>query len=50
MSCRFAQTGGRPAFLPTGNSGSGIAHCAAVKSPRPTQRSFRKWTTQVIHF
>lgn len=34
ISCRRDQTGGRPAFVPFGNSGSSTAHCSSVRSPR----------------
>jgi hypothetical protein len=35
ISWRLLQVGGRPAFLPAGNSGSSLAHCSLVRSPRP---------------
>ena len=31
----FAPVGGRPALLPLGSSGSSLAHCSLVRSPRP---------------
>ena len=34
MSCRFIHFGGRPAFLPTGSSGSIAAHCSSARSAR----------------
>ncbi|WP_405594495.1 carbohydrate-binding protein [Streptomyces sp. NBC_01410] len=36
MSCRLVHTGGLPAFLPIGSSGSSRDHCASVRSPRAT--------------
>jgi hypothetical protein len=50
MSCRFVHFGGLSGFLQTGSNGSGTAHCAAVKSPRPTQGSPQKSIAHVIHF
>lgn len=47
ISCRLAQVGGRPGFLPFGNSGSNTAHCASVRSPRATNRDH---PTFKIHF
>src|SRR5512133_2476475 len=35
ISCRLLQVGGRPDFLPVGSSGSSLAHCSLVRSPRP---------------
>src|SRR4029453_18503055 len=35
MSWRLLHFGGRPAFLPVGSSGSSLAHCSLVRSPRP---------------
>lgn len=42
MSCRFVHFGGLPGFFPTGSNSSRTAHCAAVKSPRTTQRPSQK--------
>ncbi len=37
INCRLVCTGGRPGFLPTGSKGSSFAHCAFVRSCRPTK-------------
>jgi hypothetical protein len=47
ISCRLAHVGGRPSFLPFGNSGSSTAHCASVRSPRATNQDH---LTFKIHF
>ncbi|KPH97828.1 intradiol ring-cleavage dioxygenase [Actinobacteria bacterium OK006] len=47
ISCRLAHVGGRPGFLPFGNSGSSTAHCASVRSPRVTNQDH---LTFKIHF
>ena len=36
--CRRVHTGGRPGFLPWGNSGSRRAHCTSIRSPRTTKQ------------
>lgn len=38
ISCRRGRTGGRPAFVPCGNSGPNIAHCSSARSPGAMNR------------
>jgi hypothetical protein len=38
ISCRLVHIGGRPDFLPLGNSGSSTAHSPSVRSPRATNQ------------
>ncbi len=50
ISCRLLHFGGRPGFLPRGNSGSSTFHCASVRSARPVAgtvgtRSPERWSS-----
>jgi hypothetical protein len=47
ISCRRVHIGGRPGFLPFGNSSSSTAHCSSVRSPRATNQDH---LTPKIHF
>ena len=49
ISCRLVHIGGRPGFLPRGNSGSRRAHCASVRSPRATKQDHLTSRSTSIH-